>query len=97
MKCNHDCFNCPFPDCIEDSKVDESDEAFCIEYKKMCKAEKKENRKEYYKARKRIYARKRYIEKAEQIKAYQNNYYHTHREEVLQKVRDKRAKEKMNR
>lgn len=97
MKCNRDCFNCIYDDCIDDSaNNDETDRLFIQEYREMPMSDRKVFRDEYNKAVRRIYARQRYREKKEEIQKYQKDYYKKHRKKIIKRNTDyaKRRKEK---
>lgn len=86
MKCNRDCFNCIYDDCIDDSvERDETDRLFIQEYKEMPLSERRAFSDEYDKAAKRIYARERYKRKKEEIQKYQKDYYTENRDKIIKR------------
>lgn len=74
-KCNHDCFNCPYPDCINDDLIhaDYLAEKEIDQFAGANEPKSSTKRREY----KRQYRQ----EHLEQDKAYQRQYYQEHAEE----------------
>lgn len=79
MKCNRDCFNCPFPDCIEDEMTAaDYDEARERDREIIFPKSRKEKE---LAAKKKAY----YQENREEIAAKQKAYYQANREELAAK------------
>ena len=72
-KCNKDCFNCPFTDCILPDELPKTHG----KYKDL------EKRKAYM----REYFRKNGYKYAEKRKSYRKQYYLEHREEIIEKAK----------
>lgn len=75
MKCNHDCLNCQYEDCI----LDDDDEEFTAEeltYEDIVENELVPRSKKMARARSLKYAENH----REQIREYGRKYYHEHRE-----------------
>lgn len=78
MKCDNDCFHCPFPDCIRTfSEYDMYPEKF-KRYAASDKGKENERKK-----------RKRKIEEGKNAE-YCKRYYQKHREEILKKKKEAR-------
>ena len=82
--CNHDCFNCPYPDCIVDDVTAE-------EYRELSRIERelirpKSRKKLAIAAKQREY----YEANRESIAAKQREYYEANRESIAAKQREYR-------
>ena len=112
MKCNFDCFNCPYPDCINDNPdLIDTDEYILtdkqLEYRRQSRermrAYRKKNPnyyKEYYAAnREKEIKRNSEAKKAkrEHYNEYQRKRYAENREEMCRKRREYRARKKAER
>ena len=76
LRCNKDCFHCPFPDCINDD-LDHED------YKELARIEREEIFTKTEKQRKVAAAQKAYREaNREKVAAAQKAYYEANREKV---------------
>ena len=77
MICNMDCFNCPFPDCINDGKETKSERTM----KKVDKEKKKDSY--YQRNREKCIAKVKEYRSAhsERVKEYQKEYYRRNAEE----------------
>ena len=96
-RCHRDCFNCPFPDCIDGSITPEETQASAERDLAVLRGRKVKDRKEYhhayYEAHKKeqnALQRKKYAEdpeyreyKKEQNRRARKIYYQKHREEIL--------------
>ena len=84
MKCNHDCFNCVYDDCI-------SDEMTLDDYKLARKIERENSVKpksRYGKERASEYNRKYYEDNLEECRLKVKKYHETHREEDRQRSKN---------
>lgn len=75
-KCDLDCFNCKFDDCISGSTKSPH---YYRQYYAGHKKEIAESRKKYYEKNKEIY------------KQRSREYYREHKEEILRKQKEKRS------
>lgn len=78
MKCNMDCFNCIYPDCILDEKDIQVEKRNSCTYYEMNRDKCLAKAKEYgrtHRDQKREYDKKRYAENREQMKARRREYY----------------------
>lgn len=101
MKCDFNCLNCPYPDCInnedrtpEESKILE-DAAVKDGYKTPKK--KRDRMKKYYQANKeriREYNRQYRAKNRDKLNKYRNDYYYAHHEYEVERQRryDERKK-----
>ena len=74
IKCNKDCFNCPYEDCILPDNLPKTHG----KYKDL------EKRKAYM----REYFKKNGYKYAEKRRAYQQQYYLQHREEIIARAKE---------
>lgn len=82
-KCNNDCFNCIYDDCIlTDADLQEKPKK---KYKMSEKA--KEHYKEYQKKYQREHARKYYLKYIDKVKERHKKYYEEHREKIIEQVK----------
>lgn len=100
-KCDFNCLNCPFPDCVndDDRSPEESkilkDISIADGYKSTKK--KRENQKKYYQEHREKYLEylKKYREKnREKLNKYRNDFYYAHHEYEVERQRryDERKK-----
>lgn len=104
MKCNMDCFNCSYPDCINDGRQSFTEKmmlaASCVDsaaHKCKVLEPKKQVRRNYYREHIehfREYSRRYYrthkdiITASEERRAYSKKYYQEHREEIINKNKE---------
>lgn len=80
LKCNDDCFNCPYPDCIADSRTIRKNESIKKSYNDPALTPEKQ---------KQIDAHKRYYqEHKEEIKEYIREYQKKYYPEYYEKIRN---------
>lgn len=99
-KCNRDCFNCTFADCIEDELSEEDYRELRAIDKNILKTsgkaqDKKQRKHEWYMAnRTRILARQKLWYEAHRtsVAVRQRAYYEAHREAALARQREWREK-----
>ena len=89
MKCNFDCFNCKYDDCISDGKNPSTAEERRLKRNERLRQRYKENRDYYRAAGRRWYQRHK-----EQAKQRSREYYWKNRETILAKSAEKRRKKK---
>ena len=80
MNCNHDCFNCPYPDCIEDEITDEEVELSEMRDGKVAEIIKALPKVEQKKIRDREY----YLRNREKRLAYQKKYNKTNKKRIAE-------------
>lgn len=89
--CNHDCFNCEYPDCIcddvsrEEKTLSEKIDAFAANKNFVAIMKKREcGKKDYKKHRdKRLsYSKNYYIKNKDRISAYKKEWYRKKKKEV---------------
>lgn len=99
MKCNMDCFNCPYPDCINDGRQSFTEKmmlaASCVDsaaHRHMKLEPKEQKKRDYYRDHLdyfREYQKRYYREHKEKYaptdakRAYRRKYYREHREEEI--------------
>lgn len=101
MKCNHDCFNCVYEDCINDvltpeelHEANKRDAKFNIVFTEDCKKRWEQKNKKKISERKHQW----YLLNKERCKRNRQKYYSEHREEIIsrEKERYQRDKEYIN-
>lgn len=85
--CSHDCFNCPYPDCV--CGDDDIDDMTALE---IAEAEARDRRTERYNCEADYSHETADTIKAHKRRGYRRTYYNKHREEEIQKRREYREK-----
>lgn len=97
MKCNYDCFSCPYEDCINDSNPTTEEIEIIGDDGRKTPAKKREYMRDYYKEHKekiRAYNRQYRAKHRDKLNKYRNDYYYTHHEYEVERQRryDERKK-----
>lgn len=86
MKCNRDCFNCQYSDCVVDSITADELRASNKRDKKAMYSEKKQHELDMHRIR-----NKRWYEKNKEARRQKcKEYYHSHKEEAHNYYRKRR-------